>query len=255
MIQKDFFHSLFDNLNIKNGDTLLIATNLKKIIRNLLKNKIKFDSNIFINYFLNRVGENGTILFPTYNFSFCEGIDFDYNNTESKMGFITNTALSRADFTRTKHPIYSFAVSGKYSNDFFNLNNKEAFGKGSPFAFLYKLKAKMLLVDVDYQNSFTFVHYAEQQENAKYRFHKNFNALYTNKNGLAENKVYSMFVRKDNIKTNVNPIGEILEQRNLSINININTVEIKLINLFNSYDVIVEDIRNNNAQNLMIETR
>ncbi len=195
------------------------------------------------------------VLFPTYNFDFCNGINFDYYKTESKMGFITNVALGRNDFLRTQHPIYSFAVFGKHSENFYNLNNKEAFGAKSPFAHLYELKAKMLLVDVDYQNSFTFVHYVEQQENVDYRFHKDFSALYTDKNGSTENRRYSMFVRKNNIQTNVNPIGEILEIRNVSKYFKVDNLEIKLIDLFNSYDIIAEDIKNNNARNLMIEIK
>lgn len=253
--QVKFYNSLFENLDISKGDILLVATDLKKIIRNFLRNKIKFDADIFIDYLKNIVGDEGTILFPTYNFDFCNGVNFDYYQTESKMGFITNIALGRNDFVRTQHPIYSFAVFGKYSDDFFNLNNKEAFGNDSPFVLLYKLKGKMLLVDVDYQNSFTFVHYIEQQENVNYRFHKDFDALYTDKNGSTENRIYSMFVRKNNIRTNVNPIGEILEKINVSKYFKVDNVEIKLIDLFNSYDVIAEDIINNDAQNLMIETK
>ncbi|NWF66532.1 MAG: hypothetical protein HXX81_03585 [Campylobacterales bacterium] len=75
------------------------------------------------------------------------------------------------------------------------------------------------------------------------KFQKDFNALFTDKNGSTENRIYSMFVRKNNIKTNVNPIGEILEKRNISRYFKVGNIEIRLIDLFSSYDVIAEDIK------------
>jgi aminoglycoside 3-N-acetyltransferase len=185
-----------------------------------IKNKIKFN--------LDEVGNNRTVLFPTYN--------FDYYKTKSNMGFITNIALNRNDFIRTKHPIYSFAVFGKFSQSFYNLNNTEAFSEKSPFGLLHKLKAKMLLIDIDYQNSFTFVHYVEQFNNIEYRFHK-----YLNKH----KKTYSIFVRKEKIITNVNPIGKILEQNNVSKGYTI-------INLKKAFNTITKDIKENFGKNLYI---
>ena len=253
--QLKVYDSIFENLNISVGDILLIATDLKKVIRSLVKKRLKFDADVFINYFKNRVGNDGAVLFPTYNFDFCEGVNFDYYKTESKMGFITNIALGRNDFIRTQHPIYSFAVSGKYCNDFFNLNNKQAFGLDSPFALLHRLNAKMLLIDVDYQNSFTFVHYVEQQEKVNYRFHKEFNALYTDNNGKVENKVYSMFVRKNNIQTNVNPIGKTLEEQGASEKFEIDKHVIRLIDLKKSFDVIKNNIQTEDACDLYLKLK
>lgn len=253
MAQNEIYKELFDTLDIQKGDILLIAADLKKIIRSLLKQKIPFDANEFINYFLDKIDSEGTLLFPTYNFDFCKGVDFDYNTTESNMGFITNIALQREDFIRTKHPIYSFAVSGKLSQKFYDLNNEGAFDSDSPFALLYNLNAKMLLIDVDYQNSFTFVHFVEQQNNAPYRFHKQFIANYTDKANHKEKRVYSMFVRYDYVQTNVNPIGEILQNNNVSKYKNINQIETKLVDLHKSFEIISKDINENGGKNLFLE--
>ena len=169
------------------------------------------------------------------------------------MGFITNIALSRADFIRTKHPIYSFAVSGKYSQDFFQLNNKGSFDSDSPFAMLERVNAKMLLVDVDYQNSFTFVHYVEECNSVSYRYNKNFEANYINPNGIKKSEIYSMFVRNENVQTNVNPIGEILENCDVSKYKIIDELETRLIDLNKSFKIISQDINENCAKNLYIE--
>lgn len=255
MIAKEIYNSIFREVDINDGDILLIASDLKNIIRLLLKNKLKFNGNEFIDYFLNRVGENGTLLFPTFNFDFCNNIDFHYYKTKSKMGYITNIALGRKDFVRTKHPIYSFAVAGKLRDSFFELNNIGAFDIDSPFALLHQLKAKMLLLDVDYQNSFTFVHYVEQCNNVNYRFHKEFTANYTDKYLKTERKTYSMFVRKEGIETNVNPIGKILEQKGVSKCYNVGKIEIKLIDLAKSFGIITKDIKENFGKNLHVDNK
>ena len=63
---------------------------------------------------------------------------FDYKKTPSNCGSLSNIALQRSDFKRTKHPIHSFAVFGKHKNYLCNLENKSSWGEDSPFKFLYK---------------------------------------------------------------------------------------------------------------------
>ena len=57
-----------------------------------------------------RLLEKRNILFPTFNWDFCKGKSFNYNNTRSMTGSLSNVALKRPDFKRSKNPIYSFAV-------------------------------------------------------------------------------------------------------------------------------------------------
>jgi len=186
---------ILKKLGIKNGDILYVASDLLKLITLFKKKNTKFDLDKFINTIIKSVGNNGTILIPTYNWDFCRNIKFDYINTKSLCGALSNFCLKRKDFKRTRHPIYSLAVYGKFKNYLFNLNNTSAWGENSPFDFIYKKKAKNLFIGIDYKDAFTMDHYFEQKANVNYRYHKKFSAKYLDYKCKVSKKTYSMFVR------------------------------------------------------------
>ncbi|MEO1923861.1 MAG: AAC(3) family N-acetyltransferase, partial [Nautiliaceae bacterium] len=211
---KNFFSKF-----IKKGDIVLIHSDIRKYLWLFRDNFENFDEGLshFINTLKNLVGEEGTILFPTFNWDFCKGKPFDYRNSPSQVGTLSNFALKQEDFKRTKHPIYSFAVWGKYQKELYNLDNFSSFGIDSPFGFLYKNNGKIILFDVDYQRSFTYVHFVEQQLNVDYRYEKIFKAPYIDSNGNCEIKEYSMFVRdiERGVLTHINPLQKILEDEGI----------------------------------------
>ena len=86
---------------------------IKKILIHYKKQKEKLNPNLILDSVLSKIGDDGTLLLPTFNWDFCNGKEFNYFKTPSKSGSLTKVALSRNDFIRTKNPIYSFAVSGK----------------------------------------------------------------------------------------------------------------------------------------------
>lgn len=248
-----FCKDVINNFNLNKGDVLLIASDVTRILYISLKNKNRIDLNDFIDFFYDAIGDNGTLLFPTYNWDFCEGNTFDIVNSPSQTGALSSIALKRDDFKRTRHPIYSFAVKGKYADFLYNLRNKSAFGKDSPFAFLHENKAKMLIMDLDYQRSFTFVHYVEETLNVHYRYKKVFNENYIDENGNMSNREYDFHVRnlEKGIVTNINPIGKILELKGIAERTIIEGIPFILImDLAKAFKEIENDIKYNAASNL-----
>lgn len=241
-----------DYLGIEKGDTILVASDIRILGLEAMRHKEKFNLNDLIVAFIEKIGDEGTLLFPTYNWDFCSGIEFNYKETPSKTGSLSSAALRRDDFIRTKHPIYSFAVTGKDAYYLSNLNNKSAFGVDSPFAYLYEKKAKMVMLGVDYQQSFTYVHFVEEQEKVPYRYLKQFNADYKDHNGKIHQETYSMYVRdlEKGVITRVNPIGEVMERLGASDHKVMNKVDFHVIDLEKAYHIIQDDIRNNKARNL-----
>lgn len=239
-------------LDISEGDVVLVGSDITRLAVEALRNGEKFEVHTFIDGLINKVGGNGTLLFPTFNWDFCKGGTFDYHHTVSKTGALTNAALKRKDFVRTRHPIYSFAVWGRDKNKLYQMNNISSFGSDSPFAYLHKEKAKMLMIGLSYQHSFTFVHYVEEMEKVTYRFMKPFSGIYIDENGRGSVRTYTMYVRDldKSVVTRINPIGEELEKRNISRCKTINGVSFCFIHLFEAYEVIREDILHNGAGKL-----
>ena len=144
---------------LKSGDTLLLHSNVKRTLFLMKSCGYKPSPNTILESFLNVLGDNGTLLLPTFNFDFTKGIEFDIKKTKSKMGILTEIGRKHKNAVRTAHPIYSFAVIGKLSNLFFNLDNLNAFGTGSPFDILNKINGKIGVLDLHENDSFTFYHH------------------------------------------------------------------------------------------------
>ena len=94
---------------------------------------------------------------------FCIGKEYDIRSDKSETGSLSKVALQRSDFRRTKHPIYSFAVSGKDREKLLSLDDQSGWGPNSLFAYFHKSGAKNLFIGIDYKNGFTFDHYFEEK--------------------------------------------------------------------------------------------
>jgi len=249
-IYKDYLDILIQ-MGIKKGDILYLASDLLKTIISFKKKNKKFEFDKFVDTFIYHLGNDGTLIIPTYNWDFCRGKKFDIKETKSECGALSNFVLSRNDFKRTKHPIYSFAVWGKHQNYLCKLNNKSAWGNNSPFNFLYKNKAKNLFVGIDYKKAFTMDHYFEQLAKVKYRYHKKFTSNYIDENKKKQKKVYTMYVRKTNI-CDITVLSPKLDQvfkknKTLSI-IKRNNVVFSLIRINKAGKLLIKDLKKQTNQ-------
>ena len=240
-------------MEIDKGEIVFITSDSKKLLWDAMCHKEKADLNAFIEGVISAVGEGGTVIFPTYNWDFCGGKAFDYNNTPCKTGTLGTLALKRTDFKRTRHPIYSFAVYGKYQDKLCAMNNTDSFSLDSPFAFFKEYNVTNYIIDVTLEHCFTFAHFAEEQSGVvKYRFVKDFTADYIDANGKKNNRTYSMFVRKLDldVQTLIDPIENDFINEGAEQKININNSEIKKIHMGLAYDIMMRDIVENRSRKL-----
>lgn len=205
------------NAGLRNGDMLLLHSNIRTTLRKLKKLRFAFDVETILDSFLHALGENGTLLLPLFNFDFCSGVGFDIRNTPSQMGALTEAGRLRLGAVRTGHPIYSFAALGKRRDLFRGIDNFSGYGPDSPFAILHQQGGKIGVLDLPDQHSMTFYHYVEESVSVDYRFHKEFAAPYTDFDGKAADRTYGLFVRKidEGVVTHVDPMGEILWAKGL----------------------------------------
>ncbi len=185
-------------LGVKKGSTVIVCADILKFLIFLKKKNQILNLDNFIDLLIKIVGRNGTLIFYSFNWNFFEGKTFDYTQSKSFSGALSNTALKRKDFKRSKSPVYSLLVYGKYQKKICNMKHYDCFSLKSPFGFLIKKKAKCLFFDLDYKSAaFPFFHVAEQYVNVYYRFFKVFSGkvFYKNKTKITKLK---MFVRKKN---------------------------------------------------------
>lgn len=241
-------------LGVREGDVLFVSSDITRLIWNIqYVTTEEISVNMIIDAFQGIIGINGTLIFPTYNWGFCKGETWNYHKTKCLTGALGIVALKRADFKRTQHPIYSFAVWGKDQELLCNMTNTSSFGADSPFAYFEHQQAKNLIIDVPLNHCFTFVHYVEQQSGiATYRYEKNFTAGYVDRDGNESIRTYSMFVR--DLDLDVENILEPIEQQMLGENVakraTVYGVPITLIDMRKSRDLILEDIINNRSRKI-----
>ena len=240
------FENIIEQINIVSGDKLLVSSNILKLLMKLKKKNEKFNSNIIIDSLINKIGSSGTLMFPAFNWNFCKGKDFYYNKTLSMTGSLSNFALKRKDFKRTKNPIYSFAVTGKDKDYICNLNHTNCFGLNSPFGYLIKNHGKNLFIDIDYKEGFTFDHIAEETVGVDYRYHKNFTGFYIDKFNEKKKVNYRMYVRdlSLNVFTGIDKKLDGILYKNKAYEKKIfNGISFILIDIYQAYQAMVKDLK------------
>lgn len=239
-------------LKIEKSDVVLLTSDITDLFLQCQDNGEILDVNILLDHFQEAIGEEGTLLIPTYNWGFCQGKPFDYKKTPSKTGAIGNAALRRNDFIRTKHPIYSFAVWGKDADKLVAMDNIESFGADSPFAYLEQVNAKNVFIGASLRNSFTYIHYIEQKLGAKYRYSKMFKSHYIDQNKVDTIKEYAMYVRDLDLGVVCapDPFVDTLYANHIVQHGLINGVPFEVIRFNDVTPFIQDDILHNNSKNL-----
>ncbi|MBR5408132.1 MAG: DUF4910 domain-containing protein [Lachnospiraceae bacterium] len=242
---------LAGHLHIKKGDNVYVTSDVKQLLYDCVQNGDDTDLNILIQGIIDIIGSDATLVFPTFNWSFCKGEAYDHVKTPCKTGSLGKFALKRSDFSRTKHPIYSFAVWGKDKEALCALDNKSSFGPDSPFEFMVSHGYRNLFIDKDMQHSFVFVHYAEESSGlVPYRYLKDFTADYTDEKGNTRRATYSMNVRNlgMDVQNTITPLEDEFIEKGIEDRFYINGLEYKIIELKEAHPIIVNDVKTNRSR-------
>ena len=180
---------------LEKGDCVYVVSDMLDLAKSYREQGQKLEMDAMIETLQGLVGEEGTLLFPTFNWDFCKGVGFDYYKTPVRTGALSKAALKRSDFSRTAHPLYSFAVWGAYKEELMADRSVDAFGPGTIFERMYLWDAKVLAIGLSPLQGVTYVHHVEQMVGVPYRYHKNFTADYTDAEGVCESRTYRMYVR------------------------------------------------------------
>ena len=193
-------------IGLKKGDILDVASDMMSVMMYCRRNKLRFNPNHLIDAMQAMVGEEGTVMIRTFNWDFCHDTPFDIKNSPSRSGALGDVALKRADFKRTKHPIYSWMVWGKYADELCAMTNKSSFGKDTPFDFLVKMNGKQINIGNLSTTACTQIHHCEAMAEVPYRYDKVFKGKYVDMDGEISDREYSMHVRPLNLKVSNNDI-------------------------------------------------
>lgn len=242
------------SMGVAKGDLLYVASDITLLLRNAFKKGIKSvdEQSVYINSFINVlqqvVGDGGTLLFPMFSWEFCRGKDFYISTSLGEVGSLNNWILQhRSDFIRTCHPLYSFLVWGKDAQLLSSLDNTDAWGQDSPFAYLHHHAGKMLLFNVSLQRGFTFMHYVEESVKVPYRYMKSFKGNYVDNMGIRSERIYTMYVRDLAIQSEEYLPENFLMDNHAMLEKEAGGQTLRIIDLPLAYSIVADDLKENNG--------
>ena len=197
-------------VGIQRGDGLLVHSAIQYLGRP------QGGVGIYLNAVRRVIGTDGTLVVPTFNFSFARGERYDPEHAPSKgMGVFSEHVRQQPGARRTQHPMQSLAVIGRHADDLAGRDTPGAFDPGSAFERMLELDFKILLLGADV-NAISLLHYSEQRREVPYRYWKDFTGEVRTSRGW-QTRTYRMFVRDMDIdpQLTLNPVKDYLEANGL----------------------------------------
>lgn len=189
---------------IKSRDIVMVHSRLFTIGR-VIPGMTKTDvAGAFVSALRRAVGEEGTLIFPTFTLSVCESGHCNLQTTPSEMGVLSEFVRLMEGVERTPHPFYSVAVLGANQEFLSGLDVSTSFGTHSIFDRLHSFNAsgpglnrvKFLTLGINCPpEGITYIHSIEEKLRVPYRFHKKFEGKISDQ-GQTQRYAVDFFVRK-----------------------------------------------------------
>jgi aminoglycoside 3-N-acetyltransferase len=198
--------SCLKTLGIASGDGLLVHSAVQFLGRPAGGLKMYLDAIREV------IGPDGTLVVPTFNFGFARGESYDPQSTPSQeMGAFSEFVRQLPEAQRTRHPLQSIAIVGRYAHDLASRDTASAFDPGSAFERMLVLDFKLLLLGAD-SRAVSMFHYCERRANVPYRYWKDFTGPVRTPTGW-QTLTYRMFVRdlELNPQLTLDPVVEMMQ--------------------------------------------
>ena len=176
--------------NIKSDSTLLIHSALANLGRH---NACPLGAipSLWIET-LCEIVKDGTLLMPTFSYTFPKTRFLDLNIAVSEVGILSE-AFRKTTYLRSNHPMFSFCGKGKNAREILipkNTGEWNPFLKDSVYHRLYLENAVMAFVGIDIRVC-TYMVYVEAMCGVKYRYFKPFfGEILTTENSQIKGKFY-----------------------------------------------------------------
>ena len=198
------FESAFRALGIGAGDLVFVHPCLDAVERLDAASARTERARTLLEALVSVVGPGGTILVPTYTFSFCRGEPFDVLGTPTAGGpwgesveFLELVRQSPGA-VRSRDPIHSVAGIGPRAEGLLKGTSATCFGPGSVFERLRHARAKICVIGAALDEA-TIRHHTEELAEVPFRYRKLFTGEIRDADGARrEGWVYSVRLRAEN---------------------------------------------------------
>lgn len=160
------------NVGIKTGDKIFIHSNLGFFGTLKDTNDPIEICTLFKKAIFEVIGKEGTLIVPTFSYSFTKNEIFDQNFTPSVCGIFSEFIRKDLESIRTPDPNFSIASIGP-NTEFFTKNlSNHSFDENSFWQKFLRKNGK--ICNFNFDSGTTFFHYVEKKLNVPYRQDKKF---------------------------------------------------------------------------------
>lgn len=175
MIASADITSALGELGVRRDDTLYVHSGMQGAVR--MQGDTREEKMDAVIAGLEGAVPVGTLMMPTYTYSFTRGEPFDVAASPSTVGMLTEHFRLHPDVRRTPEPIFSTAVrgtvAGGWDDRLFGVRDVVCFGEDSVFAYLFEIDAVLLFFGVTFEFC-TYMYLVEQRRQVPYRYLKPF---------------------------------------------------------------------------------
>jgi aminoglycoside 3-N-acetyltransferase len=158
-------------VGVAEGDLLMVHSDIATFGKLALFDRHEL-CQALVNQLDKSIGIRGTLIMPTFSYSFCRNQVYNREETPSTVGVLTEFFRTQPGSVRTLHPIFSVAIRGPIKDQLLDVE-MDCFGKQSIFGKVHAKRGKLLFFGATFQ-ACTFIHYVEQMHGVPYRFIKTF---------------------------------------------------------------------------------
>lgn len=236
---RDYLSAL-EKIGIKKGDTICVHSQLFSFGAPVCNRET------FLHYIckvlLDKIGVSGTLIMPTFTYSFCKKQIYDVQNTPSTVGILTEYFRKVPGVKRTKHPIFSFSVVGARQEEFTDICCDAFDLHESVYGKMLQMNDKVILFGAP--KGYTFYYLAEQFVGVSHRYFKKFDGILIDE-GRQYNETVPYYVRyldrqssEDEFK-----VDSYLLEKNLLDVVNISGGSIRKFNCKEAFEAFVDKLR------------
>lgn len=207
---------LFEGLGIPRGGVVMLHTALFSL--GLIEGGVAGFYRSLSDY----VGKEGTIVVPTFTYSFRRNEVFDILNTPSakNIGIFPEYIRNQDNAVRSSDPLFSMAAIGPRSRELMHRANNACFGHGSIYQNIFDVDAHFVGIGISYSAGMAGFMHLEKLAQVPYRVDIQFDGISRDVHGneFADSAIH--YARNEKVfglvKTDREPMGRLMENKGAS---------------------------------------
>jgi aminoglycoside 3-N-acetyltransferase len=240
-----------ERIGVAPGDRVLLTADVTRVAWLFRRSGVNAVPSMLLDAFLARVGPEGTIVVPTFNYDLRSGEAYDHQRSPTITGALGQAALDHPAFKRTGNPLHSFAVAGRLQQEFLSAESGSSFGENTPFALLRGEGFTLVGIDMHLNYAMSYFHHVEELERVSYRRWQDRKVRYTDAQGVASQRTFKVYAKRWGYENELSRLIPQLQGSGAMGSGHLENVSFLRVDLRKAHEVITMDIRKNGARSIV----